>query len=287
VSFVPDGPLPRRGVAPPLEGGSGWLNTEPLGPEQLRGREVLYVFWTYTCINWLRTLPYVRAWEAAYRERGLLVVGVHTPEFDFERDLDNVRRAVLSQDVLFPVVLDNDYAIWRAFDNQYWPALYLTDVHGVIRYEQFGEGRYAATERAIQQLLAETGVGEIDDSLVAPQPDGAELPADWEHLQTPESYLGETRSGLVAPSVGMRFHARDVHLVMGPVEAGASVPFLVTLDGAPPGDHHGLDVDTAGNGVLDGPRMYQLIRQRGPIEDRHIEVGFPDGGAEAFVFTFG
>jgi hypothetical protein len=287
VRFVSDGPLPRRGVAPPLDGASGWVNAEPLGPEQLGGREVLYVFWTYTCINWLRTLPFVRAWEATYRDRGLVVIGVHTPEFPFERDLDNVRRAVRSQDVSFPVVVDSDYAIWRAFDNQYWPALYLSDVDGVIRYEQFGEGRYAATERAIQQLLAESGGREIDDHLVAPQPDGVELQADWDHLQTPESYLEETRSGLVAPSVGMAFHARDVHLVMGPVQTGNSVPFRVTLDGAPPGDDHGLDVDAGGNGVLDGPRLYQLIRQRRSIENRLIEVGFPDGGAEAFVFTFG
>jgi thiol-disulfide isomerase/thioredoxin len=279
--------LPHRRVAPPLDGATGWLNSAPLGPQQLRGRVVLYVFWTYTCINWLRTLPYVRAWEAKYRDRGLVVVGVHTPEFAFEKNIDNVRRAVGRQDVPFPVVLDSDYAIWRAFDNRYWPALYLTDPDGEIRYEHFGEGRYANTEEAIQQLLTEAGVPDIDNDLVAPDPRGVELPADWDELATPETYLGDARGGLVAPSVGMRFHARDVHLVMKPTDPDVPVRFQVTLDGQAPGGEHGLDVDTAGNGVLAEPRMYQLIRQHRPVEDRIVEVSFLNGGAEAFVFTFG
>ena len=279
--------LPPRGVAPSLDGATGWLNSAPLGPEELRGHVVLYVFWTYTCINWMRTLPFVRAWEAKYRDRGFVVIGVHTPEFTFEKDIDNVRRAVSAQNVGFPVVLDSNYEIWRAFDNHYWPALYLADADGVIRYEEFGEGRYVKSERAIQELLSEAGVTDIEAELVAPQPDGVEKPADWDELSTPESYLTDTRSALVAPSVGIRFHARDVHLVMKPVDQGVPVRFHVAVDGVAPGDDHGLDVDAAGDGLLAEPRMYQLIRQQRPVEDHTVEVSFPDGGAEAYVFTFG
>jgi thiol-disulfide isomerase/thioredoxin len=287
VTFLRSPRLPHRGVAPSLDGATGWLNSAPLGPDELRGRVVLYVFWTYTCINWLRTLPFVRAWETKYHEQGLVVVGVHTPEFDFEKDIDNIRPAVDAQDVAFPVVVDSEYAIWRAFDNHSWPALYLTDADGVIRYEHFGEGRYPNTERAIQQLLVENGVANINHDLVAPTPQGVELQAAWDELATPETYLDDARGELVAPSVGLRFHARDVHLVMKPAYPAAPVPFRVTLDGEAPGDDHGLDVDSVGNGLLDEARMYQLIRQQRPIEDRFIEVRFPDGGAAAFVFTFG
>jgi hypothetical protein len=279
--------LSRRGHAPSLGGATGWLNSAPLGQQQLRGRVVLYAFWTYTCINWLRTLPFARAWEAKYRDQGLVVVGIHTPEFAFEKDIDNVTQAVDSQHVAFPVVLDSDYLIWQAFDNHYWPACYLADADGTIRYQHFGEGEYAHTERAIQQLLVDVGVPGVDGDLVAPDPRGVELPADWSELETPESYLTDSREGLVAPSVGMGFHARDVHLVMKPVDPGRPVRFRVTLDGGAPAGDHGLDVNDAGEGVLDVPRMYQLIRQQRAIDDRVVEVSFPDGGAEAFVFTFG
>jgi hypothetical protein len=279
--------LPRRGPAPPLDGATEWINSAPPGPEDLRGSVVLYAFWTYTCINWLRTLPYVRAWDAKYRGRGFVVVGIHTPEFAFEKDADNVRRAVKAQDVAFPVALDSKYEIWRAFDNHYWPALYLTDVDGEIRYEHFGEDRYRHTEQAIQHLLHDAGASGVPGELVELDLHGVELPAAWTELETPESYLTETRAGLVTPNLGMRFHARDVHLVMKPAAFDVWVPFRVTLDGQAPGGDHGLDVDSAGRGVLDEARMYQLIRQRRPIQDRVVEVSFPGGAAEAYVFTFG
>jgi thiol-disulfide isomerase/thioredoxin len=315
--------LPHRGVAPALTGATGWLNEKPLTPADLRGHVVLYVFWTYTCVNWLRALPYIRAWDEKYRRHGLIVVGVHTPEFTFEQDADNVRTAVRSQHVGFPVVLDSRYDIWRSFDNHYWPALYLADDQGVIRYQHFGEGHYANTEQAIQQLLA------VDDDLVVVTGRGVEAPADWDALESPETYLGYERaegfasadgprhnalhhydvparlprntwalSGewaihgdrVVAEQAGaglaVRFHARDLNLVVTPA-TGRPVRFEVRLDGRPAGDARGLDVDDAGAGAVVEPRMYQLIRQRGPIVDRTAEITFPHGGVSAFVVTFG
>lgn len=295
----------ERGVAPQLVGATSWLNSAPLTPEQLRGKVVMYVFWTYTCINWLRSLPYVRAWETKYRPHGLVVVGVHTPEFVFEQDLTNVARAVQAQDVQFAVVLDSKYEIWRSFDNHYWPALYLADHRGVLRYEHFGEGRYVATERAVQQLLLDAGA-DIADDHVEPDGQGVEAPADWDELRTPETYLGSARGDGVASvsdewailadriatrrpggAISVPFHARDLHLVMKSSDPGGPVRFRVTLDGQAPGDGHGLDVDASGAGVLAEPRMYQLIRQRPPITDRVAEISFPDGGVDAFVITFG
>jgi thiol-disulfide isomerase/thioredoxin len=277
-----------------------WLNTEPL--TDLSGRVVLVQFWTYSCINWIRTLPYVAEWARKYD--GLVVIGAHAPEFSFEHDLDNVRWAAGKLGVEYPIVIDNDFSLWRAFDNHYWPALYLVDGTGHVRYQHFGEGSYGESEAAIQRLL------EVEADLVDASPDGLELAADWENVQTPETYVGdargENRSGDARElnewslsgdwtvtdesarlnagggSIAFRFHARDLNLVL----TGAS-PFRVTLDGEPPGDAHGLDVDEQGEGTLSEPRMYQLIRQPGPVADRTFEITFAEPGAQAYVFTFG
>ena len=323
-------PLPVEGELPSFGGASGWLNSQPLTKDGLRGKVVLVDFWTYTCINWLRTLPYVRAWAGKYKEQGLVVIGVHTPEFRFEKDLDNVRRAVKDRKIDFPVAIDNDYGIWRAFDNHYWPALYLIDAQGRIRHHQFGEGGYERTERIIQQLLGEAGSSGIGDHLAAVEARGVEAEADWPDLKSPENYLGHERTeNFVSPGgaaldkrrvyaaparlklndwalsgdwtvkkdaivlnkangrIAYRFHARDLHLVMGPAVRGASVRFRVLIDGQPPGAAHGIDVDDQGNGTVTEQRMYQLIRQPKPIADRQFEIEFLDSGVEAFAFTFG
>jgi thiol-disulfide isomerase/thioredoxin len=285
---------------PPLDGATGWLNTEPLGAAQLRGHVVLVNFWTLTCINWLRQEPYVRAWSRAYRDDGLIVVGVHTPEFSFEHDLDLVRRATEKREIDYPVAQDNDYAIWSAFSNHYWPALYFVDSDGIVRDEHFGEGRYEQSEHRIQRLL------DIEREPVAVEGHGVEAPADWDHLGTPETYLGYSRGGggpwtldgewRTGPesvvleksggSIAFRFQARDANLVASPGEGGP-IPFHVTLDGEPPGRSHGEDVDGEGNGLLREGRMYQLLRQPGEIRDRTVEVTFDEPGAEAYSFTFG
>jgi thiol-disulfide isomerase/thioredoxin len=282
-----------------------WLNSDPLTAAELRGRVVLVDFWTYSCVNWLRTLPYVRAWHERYRERGLVVVGAHAPEFTFEHDLDNVRRALDDLDVGYPVVIDNYFTIWRAFDNHYWPALYLLDGEARVRFTHFGEEAYAESEQAIQHLL---GVGQ---ELVQVAADGLARAADWDALRSPETYLGRARgerrtNGDLAlnqwalngqwaqgeeaavleaagGSITYRFEARDVNLVL---ESSASVAFTVSLDGGPPGDAHGLDVDAAGAGTLSEPRMYQLVRQQ-PSRQRTVEVAFDGPGVRAYVFTFG
>jgi hypothetical protein len=302
--------LPVEGRLADFEGASGWLNSEPLTPDGLRGKVVLVDFWTYTCINWLRTLAWVRAWDERYREHGLVTVGVHTPEFPFERDEDNVRRAVEEMRVRYPVALDPDYEVWRAFANNYWPAVYLADQEGRIRYHHYGEGAYDATEQAIQQLLG------VEDALVEVEPEGFEVQADWSTLQTPETYLGSEQGESYRPDgelsrnqwtltgdwsveprasvlndgegrIAFRFHARDAHLVMGPRIRGEPAPFEVLLDGEAPGAAHGFDVDEQGRGTLTEQRLHQLIRQPGAIEDRTLEVVFPEGGAEAYCFTFG
>ena len=300
---------------PSLGRANAWLNSHPLSAAELRGKVVLIDFWTYTCINWRRTLPYVRAWAAKYQDQGLVVVGVHTPEFSFERDLDNVRRAASEQGVTYPIAVDSDYSIWRAFDNQYWPALYFVDAQGHIRHHQFGEGDYERSERLIQQLLAEAGHADVDRSLVAVAGQGAEAAADWRTLQSPETYLGRAigerfsshdpvalqlnqwtlvgdwsrqddlvRLNAGSGKVAYRFHARDVHLIMG---SDRAVRFRVRIDGQAPGAAHGLDVDESGHGTASGPRMYQLIRQPGPIVDRLFEIEFLDPGVAVFDFTFG
>jgi len=323
-------PLPVEGELPSFGGASGWLNSQPLTKDGLRGKVVLVDFWTYTCINWLRTLPYVRAWAGKYKEQGLVVIGVHTPEFRFEKDLDNVRRAVKDRKIDFPVAIDNDYGVWRAFDNHYWPALYLIDAQGRIRHHQFGEGGYERTERIIQQLLGEAGSSGIGDHLAAVEARGVEAEADWPDLKSPENYLGHERTeNFVSPGgaaldkrrvyaaparlklndwalsgdwtvkrdavalnkgngrIAYRFHARDLHLVMGPAVRGASVRFRVLIDGQPPGAAHGSDVDEQGYGTVTEQRLYQLIRQPKPIADRQFEIEFLDAGVEAFAFTFG
>jgi thiol-disulfide isomerase/thioredoxin len=322
--------LPIEGEMPSLRGATAWLNSPPLTAADLRGKVVLVDFWTYTCINWLRTLPYVRAWAEKYREHGVVVIGVHTPEFSFEHDLENVRRAVKDMRVDYPVAIDNDYAIWDAFDNHYWPALYLVDAQGRIRAHQFGEGAYEQSEMMIQHLLAEAGIGGIDDELVSVDAQGAEAAADWDNLRSAENYVGyertenftspggavlDTPHDYVVPAhlslnqwalagewtvgeqavalkqangrIAYRFHARDLHLVMGPAARGTSVRFRVFLDGQAPGAAHGSDVDEQGNGTVTDQRLYQLIRQPGHIADRQFEIAFLDAGVEAFAFTFG
>ena len=301
---------------PDFDGATGWLNSAPLATEDLRGKVVLVDFWTYTCINWLRTLGYIRAWADKYAGQGLVVVGVHTPEFPFERDLDNVRRAVQGMAVEYPVALDSDYAIWRAFGNRYWPAVYIADAEGRLRHHHFGEGGYEECERVVQQLLRDTGRDGVGDRLVSVADHGFEAQADWTTLQTPETYLGYEQAQNFAAGepdwlelnqwalsgdwtvepgasvlnaadgrIRFRFHARDVHLVLRARET--AVPFRVLVDGVPPGDAHGLDVDEQGRGTLVEPRLYQLIRQPGSIEDRTFEIAFDASGVEAYAFTFG
>jgi thiol-disulfide isomerase/thioredoxin len=322
--------LPIEGEFPSLGGATAWLNSAPLAAADLRGNVVLIDFWTYTCINWLRTLPYVRAWAEKYRDHGVVVIGVHSPEFSFEHDLENVRRAARDMRVSYPIAIDNDYAIWSAFDNHYWPALYLVDAQGRIRYHHFGEGQYEMSEMIIQQLLAEAGIGGLDHELVSVDGKAAEAAADWGDLRSPENYVGYDRSeNFVSPGgadldkprvyaaparfslnhwalagdwtigseatalnepngrIAYRFHARDLHLVMGPAARGTSVRFRVFIDGQPPGAAHGIDVDEQGNGTVTDPRLYQLIRQPKPIADRLFEIEFLAAGVEAFVFTFG
>ena len=284
---------------PSLDGATGWLNTEPLGPAELRGHVVLVNFWTLTCINWLRQEPYVRAWSRAYRDDGLLVVGVHTPEFSFEHDIDLVRQAVGEREIDYPVAADNDYGIWTAFANHYWPALYFVDADGIIRDQHFGEGRYERSEHVIQRLL------DIERAPVPVEGVGVEAEADWDNLRTPETYLGYERGDRAAVlagewklgpenivleqaggSIAIPFHARDAHMVLS---RGASdpVPFRVLLDGEAPRGSHGVDVDEDGNGLLREGRMYQLLRQRDGVRERTLEITFLEPGAEAYSFTFG
>jgi thiol-disulfide isomerase/thioredoxin len=300
-----------RESIPSLYGATEWLNSEPLSPGELRGKVVLVNFWTLTCINWLRQEPHVRAWSRAYRDDGLVMVGVHTPEFSFEHDLDLVRQAVEVRDIDYPVAQDNHYEVWSAFANHYWPALYFVDRDGRIRDQHFGEGRYEESERALQKLLG------VERELVSVEGVGVEAEADWDDLGTPETYLGSERGDrsahslperlplnhwtlagkwTVGPenvvldqaggSIAFRFHARDAHLVLSP-GAAEPIPFRVTLDGEPPGESHGVDIDEDGNGVLREGRMYQLVRQRDEVRERALEITFLEPGAEAYAFTFG
>jgi thiol-disulfide isomerase/thioredoxin len=312
-------PLPVEGRLPGFGSAAGWLNSEPLGADELRGKVVLADFWTYTCINWLRTLGWIRAWHERYGDHGLVVVGVHTPEFWFERDADNIRRAVDEMRVEYPVALDPDYRVWNDFGNRYWPAVYLADAEGRIRYHHFGEGDYDEGERAIQMLLRESGADGVPDDLVSVSPDGFEVQADWATLQSPETYLGSEQargfassgnaeslrlnqwaidgewttepgavvSGGPGARIAFRFHARDVNLVLRSRDEGAEIPFRVLLDGAEPGASRGFDLDDAGRGTVSEPRLYQLIRQPGSIDDRTVEIELGAAGVEAYVFTFG
>jgi thiol-disulfide isomerase/thioredoxin len=301
--------LRQRVHMPSLDGATGWLNSEPLGPAELRGQVVLVNFWTLTCINWLRQEPYVRAWSQAYRDDGLVVIGVHTPEFSFEHEIDRVRVATKERGIDYPVAADNDYEIWSAFDNHYWPALYFVDAEGIIRDHHFGEGRFEESERVIQRLLG------VERELVSAEGLGVEAEADWDDLRTPETYLGDGRGGSAASlnelsvnnwalsgewtigqenvvldhaggSIAFRFHARDAHLVLS---SGGREPirFRLLLDGEAPGPSHGVDVDPDGNGVLRDGRLYQLVRQRNAVRERTLEITFLEPGAEAYAFTFG
>jgi thiol-disulfide isomerase/thioredoxin len=301
-----------------LHGAVAWLNSEPLTLGKLHGRVVLVDFWTYTCVNWRRTLPYVRAWAKKYRQYGLTVIGVHTPEFSFEKKLDNVRRAVKDMGVDYPVAVDRDYAVWNAFSNEYWPAVYLIDAQGQIRWEHFGEGDYDQAERTIQKLLTESGHHGFEQNLVSVEPRGLEVAADWDDERSPETYVGSDRgtprlyldpvplalnewalygnwsvgreaATLNKPGgrIAYRFHARDVNLILGPEREGAAVRFRVLVDGRPPGANHGDDVDAEGYGQVTWQDTYQLVRQGKPIVDRLFEIDFLDAGVEAFDFTFG
>jgi thiol-disulfide isomerase/thioredoxin len=308
---------------PPLDGATEWINSEPLDPAGLRGSVVLVNFWTLTCINWLRQEPYVRAWSQAYRDDGLVVIGAHTPEFSFEHDIELVRRATKEREIDYPVAVDNDYGIWSAFDNHYWPALYFVDREGIIRDQHFGEGRYEESERVIQDLLG------VERELVPVVGLGAEAEADWNHLATPETYLGYGRGERFASpdgeapnearayqlpenlrgnhwalagawtigrenivldepggSIAFRFDARDAHLVLSP-GAHEPIAFRVLVDGEPPGPSHGVDVDDDGNGVLEYGRMYQLVRAHEEVRERTLQITFQEPGAEAYSFTFG
>jgi thiol-disulfide isomerase/thioredoxin len=321
---------PNEGELASLARATGWLNTEPLTAASLRGKVVLIDFWTYTCINWLRTLPYVRAWAEKYRDQGLVVIGVHTPEFPFEHDIDNVRRAVEVMKLGYPIAVDSDYAIWRGFNNHYWPALYFVDAQGRLRHHQFGEGAYGEAEKFIQQLLAEAGTERIGHDLVSVEGRGVEAAADWENLKTEENYVGYERTeGFASPGgaalgqprvyaaparlglnrwalagdwtvekgatvlnkadgrIVYQFHARDLHLVMGPTAKGTGIRFRVRIDGKPPGAAHGLDMDAQGMGTVAEQRLYQLVRQPMPIAERQFEIEFLDPGVAAYAFTFG
>jgi len=323
-------PLSVAGELSSLGSATDWLNSQPLTSDSLRGKVVLIDVWTYTCINWLRTAPYIRAWAEKYKNLGLVVIGVHAPEFPFERNVDNVRRAVEHMGLAYPIAIDNNFAIWRAFKNQYWPALYFVDAQGRLRHYHFGEGDYEQSERFIQKLLAEGGATGINQELVSVDGRGVEAAADWKSLSSPENYVGYERTERFASPGGAvlgkprvyavpahlglnhwalsgdwsverrasvlnkangriayRFHARDLHLVMGPAVQGTHVRFRVLIDGQPPGAAHGTDVDDQGNGTITEQRLYQLVRQPNAIADRLFEIEFLDPGIEAYAFTFG
>ncbi|MBC8086063.1 MAG: redoxin domain-containing protein [Phycisphaerae bacterium] len=318
------------GKLPSLDNATAWLNSPALSSPGLLGKVVVVQFWTYTCINWLRTMPYIRAWGERYERHGLVTVGVHSPEFAFEADTDNVRRAAASLNVGYPIAVDSNHAIWRAFSNHYWPALYIADAQGRVRHHQFGESGYEQSEVVLRQLLSEKGNPSIGSAVVSANGHGVEAAADWGNLKSPESYLGYSRANNFVPSseytiherhsftlpsrlklnrwslsgdwsvqreavllnapngrIVYRFHARDVHLVMGPAVRDSAVRFRVRIDGQPPGSACGTDITSDGNGLLNEPRMYQLIRQTNIITERQFEIEFLDAAVEAYAFTFG
>ncbi|HET9389649.1 MAG TPA: cytochrome c biogenesis protein DipZ [Steroidobacteraceae bacterium] len=323
--------LPVEGQLPSLSGAVQWLNSPPLTPQALHGKVVLIDFWTYSCINCLRALPYVRSWYERYRDQGLVVIGVHSPEFAFEKNPANVARAVHDLGITYPVALDNNYAIWKAFNNEYWPAHYFIDAQGRIRGHHFGEGDYAQSEQLIRELLAEAGALHLSAS--APQAvegNGVQASADEADVDSPETYIGYERADNFASPGGQvhdaehsysapaqlqlnqwalsgvwkvdgekavaaasddrirfRFHARDLHLVLGPAGSGKPVRFRVTIDGHAPGADHGSDVQSDGTGTVTEQRLYQLLRQSQPQSDHTFEVEFLDPGVQAYSFTFG
>jgi hypothetical protein len=312
--------MPAHTPLAALDRATGWINSQPLTAPRLGGNVVVIQFWTYSCINWLRSLPHVRAWSVQYADRGLVTIGVHTPEFEFERRRQNVERAAHDLGVNYPIALDTDYAIWRGFDNHYWPALYVLDAQGQVSHHHFGEGDYDASETVIRRLLTDAGATGLPRS-AAVDARGAETPADWDNLRSQETYLGSQRAERFTASddatplrLGLnrwalsgawtttedaivldesdgkiiyRFHARDLHLVMAPGPTGRYVRFRVLIDGHPPGPDHGLDVDEQGRGLLETPRLYQLVRHRNRVDSRTVEIAFLDPGARAYVFTFG
>jgi thiol-disulfide isomerase/thioredoxin len=314
-----------EGHVPSLDGATEWLNSEPLTAEGLRGHVVAFDFWTFTCINWIRTAPYRRAWYEKYRDQGFVMIGVHTPELPFEQDVDSIRIHIEERGIAYPVAVDSDYAIWSAFSNNYWPALYVADAEGAIRFHHYGEEGYEESEKVIQELL---DVPRTDPVVV--EIEGDEVPAAWETLQSPETYLGaergerfaspggaawEERRSYSTPSplllnqwalsgewtlgrkavhlneaggsLSYRFSARDVNLVMGPAHRGQPVRFQVRVDGNPPGAAHGVDVDERGEGTAEDRRMYQLVRQTGAVGEHTFEITFLEPEVEAYIFTFG
>jgi cytochrome c biogenesis protein CcdA/thiol-disulfide isomerase/thioredoxin len=321
--------LPVEGRAPSLSGAVEWLNSKPLTPDALKGKVVLIDFWTYSCINCLRSIPYVRAWAEKYKDQGLVVIGIHSPEFAFEKNVANVRKAVSDLKVDYPVAIDNDFAIWRAFRNQYWPAHYFIDASGNIRHHHFGEGDYEGSERVIKKLLAEAGRTNVADKMVTVSASGAEAASMFANVESPETYIGYARAAnfvssggaardvahdyrgepkmlnqwalagnwTVGPehaalnsergSIVYRFHARDLHLVLGPGADKKPIRFRVTVDGKEPGDNHGSDVAADGLGTVTEERLYQLVRQSGDIQDRTFAIEFLDPGVKAYAFTFG
>jgi len=321
-------PLPIEPVHPSLAGATGWLNSPPLTLEGLRGKVVLVDFWTYSCINCLRTLPYVRAWERTYASQGLVVIGVHAPEFEFEHDPQRVRKALKDLDTDWPVAIDDDFAIWRSFRNQAWPALYFIDAQGRVRHHQLGEGSYAESEQVIRRLLAEAHAdAKALPAMAAIDARGIGAAPDFEHVRSSETYLGYAHADEAAPrdvlpdrtqrhaprpprlnawtlgggwvqrsefveateadgTIALRFHARDLHLVLGSTD-GRPVPFRVTVDGHAPGPDHGVDVDDQGRGTISGERLYQLVREKDAVADHTFEIRFDRAGARAWVFTFG
>ncbi len=322
--------LDNEGPFPGVDGAVAWLNSAPLTRESLKGKVVLIDFWTYSCINCLRAIPYVEAWSEKYKNDGLVVIGVHTPEFAFEKDQANVSKAVQDLKITYPVAIDSNYAIWKAFHNEYWPAHYFIDAQGTVRYHHFGEGEYDKSEQVIQQLLKEKNANLNLGGLVQVSASGALAAADVDDIRSPETYIGYGRQEnyvspekikqdapgvytapgrldvnnwglagkwdvsseramlLAAPGkIVFRFHARDLHLVLGPGKDGRPIRFRVLLDGSAPLDDHGVDVDSQGNGTVREYRLYQLIRQKGKVEDRTFQIEFLDPDVQAFAFTFG
>jgi len=322
--------LPVEGHLPSLDGAVQWLNSPPLDAQALKGKVVLVDFWTYSCINCLRSLPYVKAWAEKYRDQGLVVIGVHAPEFAFERNVDNVTKAMKDLGINYPVAIDNAFKIWRAFNNEYWPAHYFADAQGRIRYHHFGEGEYAESERVIQQLLREAGASKVADGLINAKAEGVQMAPDNDEVQSPETYVGYQRAEHFVPDTRLvpdkvstyhapeqlalndwslggqwrvdaeratasapasrivyRFHARDLHLVLGPGTDGKPVRFKVLIDGKAPGNDHGMDVAPDGSGTVTDQRLYQLVRQNGGVDDRTFSIEFLDPGASAYAFTFG
>jgi cytochrome c biogenesis protein CcdA/thiol-disulfide isomerase/thioredoxin len=321
--------LPIEDLAPSLDGAQEWLNSAPLTMEGLKGKVVLVDFWTYSCINCLRSIPYVRAWAEKYRDHGLVVIGVHAPEFAFERNVDNIKNAIKTLKIGYPVAIDNEYKIWRAFENEYWPAHYFIDANGKVRHHHFGEGEYAESERVIQRLLVDAGNQNVPSDIVAVNASGAEAASNKKDVDSPETYIGYNRGDhFVSPGgvvqdeshtyaagepqlndwslvgkwtigeeraqldekdggIVYRFHARDLHLVLGPSVEGSKIRFQITIDGKPPGEAHGMDTDAEGNGVVTTQRLYQLIRAPEPIADHTFEIRFLDPGVQAYAFTFG